>query len=73
MPARTLGPERGWIVRSHIDWGGERNTLYKGVETFPWYTRFKNFKGKPERENPKWTISANDRRGLELLQIVSNG
>ena len=29
------GPEVGWIVRSHIDWGGERNTLYKGVETFP--------------------------------------
>ena len=26
---------RGWIVRSHIDWGGERNTLYKGVETCP--------------------------------------
>ena len=23
------------IVRSHIGWGGERNTLYKGVETSP--------------------------------------
>ena len=35
VPARTLGPERGWIVRSHIGWGGERNILYKGVETSP--------------------------------------
>ena len=24
VPARTLGPERGWIVRSHIDWRGEQ-------------------------------------------------
>ena len=23
------------IVRSHIGWGGERNTVYKGVETSP--------------------------------------
>ena len=35
VPARTLGPEKGWIVRSQIDWGGERNTLYKSVETSP--------------------------------------
>ena len=28
------GPEGGWIVMSHIDWGEEQNTLYKGVETF---------------------------------------
>ena len=30
--ARTLGPEGGWIGRSHIGWRGERNILYKGVE-----------------------------------------
>ena len=39
--ARVCG--RGWFlgqislirfVRSHIDWGGKRNILYKGVETF---------------------------------------
>ena len=35
VPARTLGPEGGWSVRSYIDWGGERNILYKGVETSP--------------------------------------
>ena len=35
VPARTLGPEGGWIVRSHIGWGGERNIIYKGVETSP--------------------------------------
>ena len=33
VPVRTLGPEREWIVRSHIGWGGERNNVYKGVET----------------------------------------
>ena len=31
MPARTLGPEGGWIVISHIGLEGEQNTLYKGV------------------------------------------
>ena len=35
MPARMLGPEGGWIVRSHIGWGGERNIFYEGVETSP--------------------------------------
>ena len=35
VPAMTLGPEGGWIVMSHIGWGGERNILYKGVETSP--------------------------------------
>ena len=34
MRARTLGPKGGWIVISHIGWGGEQNTIYKGVETF---------------------------------------
>ena len=24
MPAKTLDPERGWIVGSHIDWRRER-------------------------------------------------
>ena len=28
-------PRRGWIVMSHIDWGEEQTTIYKGVETFP--------------------------------------
>ena len=23
VPARILGSERGWIIRSHIGWGGE--------------------------------------------------
>ena len=27
------GSPRGWIVRSHIGWRGERNIPYKGVET----------------------------------------
>ena len=28
VPARTLDPEDWWIVRSHIDWGGERNIFF---------------------------------------------
>ena len=27
--------QKGWIMRSHVGWGGERNILYKGVETSP--------------------------------------
>ena len=34
VSTRTFGPEGGWIVMSHIDWGGEQITIYKGVETF---------------------------------------
>ena len=30
---------------SHIGWGGEQNTLYKGMETFPYHTRFKALRG----------------------------
>jgi len=33
-PVRMLGPEGGWIVISHIGWGGEQNTFYKSVEIF---------------------------------------
>ena len=30
-----IGHQSGWIVRSHVGWGGERNILYKGVENSP--------------------------------------
>ena len=30
-----LGLEGRWIVMSHIGWGGEQTTIYKGVKTFP--------------------------------------
>ena len=33
--SRNTGPERGWIVMSYVGRGGEQNTLYKGVKTFP--------------------------------------
>ena len=56
-------------MKSHISQGGERNTLYKGVETSPWQTRFKNLEGKLERKSPKKTIFASG--GLGLLQMVS--
>ena len=35
VPARTLGLEGRWIVRSHNGWREKRNILYKGVETSP--------------------------------------
>ena len=35
-------------VRSHIGWGGERNILYKGVETSPQQTPSKNLEGSPK-------------------------
>ena len=56
-------------MRYRIGWRGERNIFYKGVETFPSKTRFKNLEGKPERESPKRTISASG--GSGLLQMVS--
>ena len=66
MPARTLGPEGGWIVRSHIGWGGERSIFYKDVETSPKQTRFKNLERNFKRKNPKRTISISG--GLGQLQ-----
>ena len=66
--SEDAGLEGGWIVRSYISWGGEQNTLYKGVETSPYQTHFKNLERKPKRENSKRTISASG--GLGSLQMV---
>ena len=33
-------------------------------------TRFKNFEGKPERENPKRTVSPSGELGLELFHLI---
>ena len=33
--SEDAGSRRGWIVRSHISWRGERKILYKDVETSP--------------------------------------
>ena len=62
MLVRTLGSKREWVVRSHVSWGGERSILYKGVDTFPEQTRFKNLERKPKEDN---TISASG--GFEPL------
>ena len=35
-------------VMSYIGWGGEQTTIYKGVETFPYQTRFKALRGSPK-------------------------
>ncbi|PON79192.1 hypothetical protein PanWU01x14_013080, partial [Parasponia andersonii] len=42
MVSGDAEPLRGGIVKFHIGWKGERNTLYKGVDTFPYQTRFEN-------------------------------
>ena len=50
MPAKTLGPEERWIVRSHINWAGEQN------KTSPSYQKcFKNLEGP--RKGVDWGIS----------------
>ena len=32
--SEDTGPQRRWIAMSHIGWGGEQITIYKGEETF---------------------------------------
>ena len=56
-------------MRSHVSWRGERNIFYKGIETSPSRTHFKNLERKPKRESAKKTVSASG--GLRLLQMVS--
>ena len=68
-PKGSGGVPKGGIVRSHIGWRGGQIILHKSVETFTYQTRFKNFEGKSERENPERIISADG--GLGLLQMVS--
>ena len=46
--AKTLRPEGGWIVRSHIGWSRELNTIYKGVETSPSKRVLKTLRGSPK-------------------------
>ena len=57
VPATTLGPQEGWIVRSHISWRGKRNIPYKGVETSPYQTCFITVRLTAIRNGPKRTIS----------------
>ena len=51
--SEDVGPPSGLIVRSHIDWIGERNIPYKGVETSPYQTRFKTLRRSLERKAQK--------------------
>ena len=48
VPARTLGPQRRWIVRFHVGWIGERIIAYKGAETSLYQTPFKTLRGIPK-------------------------
>ena len=63
VPSEDVGLPRGWIVRSHIGRREERSTPYKGVETYPYQTRFKLM---AIRNGPKWTVSVSG--GLGLLE-----
>ena len=65
---RTLDPQGGLHMRSHIGWRGERNIPYKCVETFPYHTRFKTVRLTTIHNKQKQTIFASD--GLGLLQMV---
>ena len=76
--SEDAGPEGGWIVMSHIGWGGEQNTFYKGMETSPSIRVLKSLEGRFERESPKRTMSASGgSRPLQkykaLLRIVGRG
>ena len=69
VPARMLSPYRGWIVRYHIGWGGERKILYKMWKTLPSKCILKTVRRTVIRNGPKQTIFASS--GLRLLQLVS--
>ena len=56
--------QRGWIVRSHIGWRGERNVPLKGVETSPKHTCFKTVRLTTIHIKPKRTISTSNELGL---------
>ena len=66
--SEDVGARRGWIVKSHIGWGGERNILYKGVETSFLKAYFKNLEGKLKRESSKRTIFAGGELGRQLAE-----
>ena len=68
MSARTLGLKGGWIVMSHIGWGGEQTTIYTGVWKLSPSRRVLSFEGKLERERPKKTISASSGSGSLHMQ-----
>ena len=55
-------------MRSHMSWRGEGNIFYKGVETSPYMTRFKNVERKSKRESSKMTISAS--MGLSITNGI---
>ena len=54
---------------SHISWGGEQNIIYKGVETFPYQTRFKALRGAWKGKSKEDNISSD---GSGPLQTVSD-
>ena len=62
--SEDIGPPRGWIVRSHVGWRGERNIVYKSVEISLQHTRFKILRGGTKGIKRKISASG----GLGLLQ-----
>ena len=63
--SKDTGLRKGWIMRSHVGWRGERNTVRKSVETSPYQKRFKIFEGKSERDTLK-KITLN----LNIIQLI---
>ena len=52
------GEGGGWIVRSHIGWGGERNIFIRVWKPLPSRHVLKTLRESSKGENPKKTISA---------------
>ena len=54
---RMLNPENGWIVISHFNWGGERNTFYNGVETSPRVLKILRVNSRGKVENRQYLLA----------------
>ena len=52
------------LLKSHIDWGGERNFFIRVWKSPAKQKHFKNLEGKAKRENSKRTIFASGELGL---------
>ena len=65
------------FVRSHVSCGGEWNTLYKGVKTSPWQTRFTNLEGNPKGKTQigqylrwAWVVTVFLLESCEIISVL---
>ena len=48
--SENIGSRRGWIVRSHIGWGGEQSIIYNVWTPFPSRYILKTLRGSPKEK-----------------------